>query len=125
MVVWFWTSFVTTLALVAGTVWTGKLARRVPHLVLALLSVAMLTVTVVLTEALLRAVAFPQREMSIHLFFAKTAAALVLPVVVTGIMTWRRIRFRKLHLICVASFLLMTVIATGTGIWVYSLATPR
>lgn len=121
----FWISFVITLALLAGTVWTGFRGRRTLHATLAVLTVVLLTITVLLTEALLRAVVFPAREMGIHLLFAKSGAALVLPVAVTGILTWRTRSWRRVHLACVVLFLLVAVTATGTGIWVYSLATPR
>ncbi len=125
MVVGFWSSFVVTLVLVGATVWTGFTARRRAHLGLALAAVAMLTVTILLTERLVRAIDFPEAEMAIHLIFAKTGALLVLPVAVTGILTWRRPTWKKVHLTCVALFLLDVLIATGTGIWVFSLSTPR
>ena len=125
MVTAFWPSFVTTLACLVGTLWTGFRGRRRPHLVLALLTVALLTVTVLLTEALLRAVEFPKREMTIHLGFAKTAAGLVVPVILTGALTWFRRGWLRVHLVCVVLFVLAALVATGTGIWVYALATPR
>ncbi len=121
----FWISFSITLTLLGATVCTGFLRRRKLHLALALATVAFLTVTVLLTEALLRAVDFPKREMGIHLVFAKTAALLVLPVAGTGILTWKRAKWRRVHLGCVVAFLLVAVAAAGTGLWAYSLATPR
>lgn len=125
MVLWFWISFATTLALAGATVLTGATRRRRAHFWLAPLTVVMLTITILLTERLVRAVEFPPDEMRIHLFFAKTAALLVLPVAVTGLLLARRPRLRKLHRFAVVAFLLFTVTATGTGIWVFSLSTPR
>jgi hypothetical protein len=63
--------------------------------------------------------------MRIHLWFAKSGAALVVPVVVTGLLNVRRPGFRKIHAISVGLFFLVALIATGTGIWVFTLATPR
>lgn len=121
----FWASFLVTLALLAGTAWTGRRGRRVAHYVLATTSIVMLAVTVVLTERLLRAVEFPERELGIHLTFAKTAAALVVPVVITGLLTIRWRRWKRVHLATVATFFVVTLTATGTGIWVFSLSATR
>ncbi|MFO1051516.1 MAG: hypothetical protein U1F36_04840 [Planctomycetota bacterium] len=125
MVGLFWICFAATLLLLGLTLRTGFAGRRRPHVALALATVAMLTVTVLLTEALLRAVVFPEKEMGIHLVFAKSGALLVLPVALTGIATWKRRAFLRWHLIAVLLFLVAAVTATGTGIWVYSLSTPR
>lgn len=121
----FWASFLVTLALLAGAVWTGWRGRRRLHFVVAPAAIAMLAVTVVLTERLARAVSFPEQEMAIHLAFAKTGAVLVLPVVVTGLLTVRWRRWKRAHLACVGLFFAVVLIATGTGIWVFSLSTPR
>lgn len=125
MVALFFASFAVTLALLAGTILTGKRGRRGLHLALAVCAIAMLTVTILLTEALARAVAFPAQEMGIHLIFAKSAAAMVIPVTLSGAWTWRQRRRKGIHLACVALFLLLAVVATGTGIWVWSLATSE
>ncbi|MBK8977829.1 MAG: hypothetical protein IPM29_18120 [Planctomycetes bacterium] len=125
MVTWFWASFVTTLALAGLTVWTGLRRRRRAHFVLAPATVVMLGITILLTERLVRAAQFPARELGIHLWFAKTGAALVLPVLVTGLWSARRPAVRRWHGRAVALFLLAVVVATGTGLWVFSMATPR
>lgn len=121
----FWISFLLTLGLLVGAVWTGAKGMRRAHLWLAPAGLVALAVTIVLTERLLRAVEFPKEEMRIHLWFAKSGAALVLPVVVTGILNLKRPGFRRLHAISVGLFFLVALIATGTGIWVFTLATPR
>jgi hypothetical protein len=121
----FWASFAVTLALLLGAVWTGFRGRRRAHLRLAPLALVALAVTIVLTEQLLRAVRFPERELGIHLWFAKSGAALVVPVVVTGLLTVRNRRWRRLHRAAVGLFFLCALTATGTGIWVFSLSTAR
>ena len=121
----FWASFVATLLLFAAAAVTGRRGRRRAHFVLAPAAIAMLALTIVLTERLVRSVVFPEAEMRIHLAIAKTAAALVLVVAATGIATAKLPKARPYHRIAVAGFLLATVTATATGIWVFSLSTPR
>lgn len=125
MVVGFWVSFAVTLALFGATLWAGLRHRRRLHFTFAPLAVVALTVTIVLTEQLVRAVSFPPDEMAIHLFFAKSAAGLLLPVIATGLWMARSVRARPWHRAAVVLFLLFTLTATGTGIWVFSLSTPK
>ncbi|MCC6672360.1 MAG: hypothetical protein IT458_14955 [Planctomycetes bacterium] len=121
----FWIALAATLVCVAATLRTGFLGRRRAHFVLAPASVALLALTIVLAERMGRARLFPPAEMRIHLAFAKSAALLVLPAAVTGLMLVRRPGWRRAHVACVALFLLVTAVALGTGAWVYSLSTPR
>jgi hypothetical protein len=125
VVVSFWASFLVTLVLFAGAVVTGWRGRRRAHFVLAPLAIAMLAVTIVLTERLVQAVVFPEHEMRIHLALAKTAAGLVLLAAATGLATVRFPAARRIHRVAVIGFLVATVAATCTGIWVFSLSTPR
>ena len=64
-------------------------------------------------------------ELRTHLWFAKTAAGLAVLVAVTGVYLWRTGRGRRVHFWCVVAFLVGTVVATGTGIWAFSLSTLR
>lgn len=121
----FWVSFVVTLLAIAAALTSGWLRRRRWHLVLAPVAIAVLAVTIVLAEQMARARSFPPGPMHIHLAFAKTAALLVLPVIVTGLVLWRRDRWRRGHRLAVYLFLAVTITATCTGIWVFSLSMPR
>jgi hypothetical protein len=125
LVTCFWISFATTLLLVLLTLLTGWRGQRRAHLVFALLAVALLTLTILLTERLAALREFPKAQMRIHLWFAQSAAAAVVPVAVTGAVLWRKAGWRRIHLAAVCLFLVLTLTATGTGIWVYSLSTPR
>ncbi len=125
MVLSFWISFAVTLALFGAAAVTGRLGRRKLHFVLAPAAIAMLTVTIILTERLVRALDFPKHQLAIHLAIAKTAAALVVVAAGTGVVTAFRPRFRVVHRTFVVLFLIATVVATGTGIWMFSIATPR
>ena len=121
----FWIFFSLTLIGLAVTLITGLLAQRRLHLVLGPTCVVLLVVTIVMAERMTANRSFPPHEMAIHLWFAKTAAALMLPVIVTGLVLWRTARWRRLHFWCVVAFLVMAVTASGTGVWVFSLSTPK
>ena len=125
LVATFWISFAITLLLVGGTVFTGLSHRRRVHVGFALCTVASLIGTIVLAERLGAARNFPAAEMRVHLWFAKSAALAVVPVVLTGVALWRWRRARWAHRAAVALFLLLTVIATATGTWAYGLSTPK
>lgn len=121
----FWIAFGVTLASLVTTLITGFTHRRRAHFWAAPTTVVLLAITIVLAERLVRDHDFPAAQMRIHLVFAKSAAALVIPVVVTGLALVRRPGWRRAHLVCVALFVLTTVAATVTGIWVFSLSTPK
>lgn len=124
--VWqFWIAFVATVALLGGTIWAGRTKRRRLHFTLAPLALVGLTIAIVLTERLSRAYDFPKDELATHLIFAKTAAGCVLAAALTGIASVRRPGFLKLHRICVVATGIFVLTATGTGLWVFDLATPR
>jgi len=121
----FWISFALTLLLVTLTVVQGYRRRRRSHLVLALVSVGLLTLTIVFAERLGATRNFPRAEMRVHLWFAKSATLSVLPVVFTGVGLWYRPRWRLVHRSAVFLFLLLTVAATATGTWAYGLSTEK
>lgn len=120
LAVCFWISFSVTLLLVSLTLIQGYRRQRLSHLVLALLAVASLTVTIVFAERLGASRTFPRDIMRVHLWFAKGAAFSVLPVAATGIVLWRRPRWRRMHRGFVWLFLGLTVAATCTGTWAFA-----
>jgi len=129
IVAWFWISFAATLLMAALSLWSGFRRRRKFHLVTGPVTMVLLTITILLTEKLAQARVFPEVEMAIHLVFAKVAAALALPVIATGIATAvrperGRFSWRRIHRWAVVAFFIAVVIATGTGIWVFSLSRP-
>lgn len=121
----FWISFSVTLVLLIATIASGLRRRRVAHLVFALLAVGLLTLTIVLAERVGAARTFPPGPMRIHLWFAQSAACMVLPVVVTGVVLWRRPGFRWAHRVAVLVFLLLTVSASATGTWVFGMSEAK
>lgn len=121
----FWIAFVATLATLAGALWTGFRRRRRAHLLLGPVSLVCLAVAILLAERLASVRDFPREPLRIHLWFAKSGALLALPVIVTGLLLWRSPRWRVAHRVCVVLFVAVTLIATGTGLWIFSQSTPK
>ena len=117
----FWIAFVTTVLLLVAALFTGWTRRRRPHLFVGPATIVALTVTIVLTEQLVRRYEFPADELAFHLIFAKAGGLLALPVVATGIWLWRSERARIWHRIAVVLWLLTVLTATGTGLWMFGL----
>lgn len=118
----FWLAFSTTVGLLVVSLVSGLLGRRRVHLVTGPLTIVMLGIAVLMTEQLMRGYRFPPEEMRVHLMIAKTAAALALVVVGTGLWLWRRPAARVWHRWTVWLFVVLTLTATGTGIWVFCLS---
>ena len=115
----------TTLVVAFMTVKTGRRGDRRAHLVRALSTVGLLGITIVLALWLGTQRDFPAEAMAIHKIIARAAGLLVLPVVGTGIMLWHRPSWRIAHRACVYLLLVVLVVAVGTGIWVFTLSTPK
>ena len=121
----FWIAFVATLLFVVGALVSGYRRRRRLHLVLGPAAMVALTVAILLTEELVRSYEFPEANLRFHLRFAKAAAFLALPVIASGIWLWRSGRARRAHLVFVWVWLVATLVATGTGFWMFSTGTLR
>lgn len=121
----FWIALATTVVLMVVSLVSGFGRKRRFHLVTGPLTMVSLTVAVILTEQLVRKYQFPPDELAIHKVCAKTAGLSALPVVVTGVMLARWQAIRPWHRLAVVLFVLASLVATGTGIWVWSLATLR
>ncbi|MCR9243818.1 MAG: hypothetical protein NXI31_02220 [bacterium] len=121
----FWIAFVATLVCVVGALVSGYRCRRRLHLVFGPAAMVALAFAIVFTEQLVRRYEFPRENLDFHLVFAKSAAALALPVIITGIVLLFRPKVRKLHLVCVWVWLAATLVATGTGFWMFSTGTLR
>ena len=121
----FWIFLPLTLAGLCAAVFTGKRGKRRLHLILAPSTLGLLAVTIFLAEQMGRVRIFPEDELRIHLWFAQSAAVLALPVIFTGIMLVRRPGWRRVHFVCVLLFLAVAVTATCTGVWAFSLSTPK
>ncbi|MBL8756168.1 MAG: hypothetical protein JNK15_22935 [Planctomycetes bacterium] len=121
----FWLSLSVTVLLLVGSLVTGLRRRRRLHLWLGPLTIAMLVVTVLATEQLVRAYDFPADVKAIHMPCAKAGGLLALPVVVTGLWLWRSERGRRWHRVAVWLWLCSVLVATGTGVWMFAHGTLK
>ena len=124
----FWAGFVLTLVAAAAALVTGRTGRRRAHYASAVSAVVVLGFTIYFARRLTEARELPGPELEFHLIFAKSGAVLVLPVIATGLwMAWTKGRSRVAricHRSAVVLWLLVVLVATATGIWMYSLSTP-
>jgi hypothetical protein len=121
----FWLSLVVTVALIATALVSGLRGGRRLHLVCGPAAIVMLSVTIVLTEQLVRQYDFPADVREIHLPCAKAGGLLAVPVVLTGVWLWRSPRARNWHRVAVWVWLAGVLVATATGIWMFSHGTLR
>ena len=123
----FWLAFSVTFLLLLTSLWAGLKGRRKLHLWVAPSSFVALTIAVIFAERLVNSRDFPADDLEFHLHFAYSAAGLAVPVIISGIWLARSgaPSVRILHRSCVALFMLAVLTATTTGIWVYSLSTPK
>lgn len=121
----FWIAFVATLVCVVGALISGYSGRRRLHLVFGPGAMVALTFAIIFTEQLVRRYEFPRENLDFHLIFAKSAAALAVPVILTGVLLLFQPKVRKVHGICVWLWLAATLVATGTGFWMFSTGTLR
>ncbi len=122
---WFWIVFPITLALLIGALWTGSRGIRRVHLILAPVSLVFLGVAILLAVRMGQTRNFPPDEMRIHRMFATSAALLALPVIASGLALFRSPRWRRVHRVCVILFFFTALVATGTGVWVFTMSTPK
>lgn len=115
-----------TLAALAVTVVSGHRAKLRVHLPFVALSVAFLGTTIYFAERLgeLYDLESAGLIMPVHLALAKIATGSYLLPVVTGIMTLRNRRHRRLHLLAAIVVLVFTVAAAATGAWMVFAAEP-
>lgn len=121
----FWLAFFATLAALVVALISGLWRIRRLHLFTGPATIVLLVLTVLLTEELVAHFVFPADEMRIHLTLAISAGCLAILVALTGTLLVWRPRLRRLHRYCTFGFVVMALLATGTGLWVFSLATPK
>jgi hypothetical protein len=114
-----------TVVGVVMTLVSGLQKRRRPHIVRAVVTVALLAVTILFAFLMAGVRVFPAREMAIHRVFSVSVAVLVPLVAASGILLARRPTLRWPHRACVSAFLVMAVGALVTGVWVLWLSSLR
>jgi hypothetical protein len=112
-----------TAVMMGMTVLAGIRKQRRTHVVRAITTVVSLTAAVIFAYLMsLYERVLPPREMAIHRIFSMTVAGITPAVVITGILLWRKPRWRRAHRWCVGVLVLATVGALGTGLWVLFLS---
>ncbi len=117
---WFWLAFGLTVVLLVAAICTGLSKRRRLHLWLGPLTMLSLVVTIVLTEKLMLRYDFPADLKAIHLPCAKAGGLLALPVIITGLLLWRREQWRRWHRGALVVWLVSVLLATSTGLWMFA-----
>jgi hypothetical protein len=121
----FFTALFATVALMLSALWTGLRGRRSLHLWLGPLTIANLTLAVVLAVRLGRAYSFPPGPMAIHRVFAILAGLLGAAVAFSGLTLLSRPARRGVHRRLAFAFAVAAVCATATGLWIWSGAVPK
>lgn len=121
----FWIAFVLTVTSLVAALVTGLRRWRRLHLWFGPLTIVLLAITVVLTEQLAACYDFPADVKDTHLPWAKAGGLLALPVVLSGLWLWRSERARWPHRIAVLVWLVVVLVAVGTGIWMFAHGTLR
>ena len=121
----FWIAFVTTVVLLIVAAATGFSKKRKIHLWAGPATIVALGLAIWQVEKLSRNYSFPPEVLSFHLIFAKAGGLLALPVVATGIWLSRSERARRFHRAAVILWLVVVLIATGTGLYMFGLGTPK
>lgn len=116
-----------TVALLCGVVVTGRRARLAWHLPLVGLTLISLAVTIVHAKELGQRydLASAGRITPVHLALAKIATAAYLAPAITGVLTLRDRKHRRLHSKAAMLVLALTLASTLTGLWMLLAASPR
>lgn len=121
----FWIAFAVTVLMIGMALVTGFGRKRKAHLWLGPLTIVAMAIAIVLTEQLMSNYTFPADELAVHLVFAKAGGLMAIPVAITGIWLWRSEKARVWHRVLVFLWLASVLTATGTGLWMFALGTPK
>jgi len=119
-------SLALTLVALGVVFWSGLRARLRVHFPAVASAVVLLGVTIYFAEQLGREYDLEAAGAikPVHLALAKIATAAYLMPLITGVMTLRDRRRRRLHLAAALVTLLLTVAAAFTGTWMVFAAEP-
>jgi hypothetical protein len=93
------------------------------HIIGVCVFVALLLVTIVFAELVGKRYTFASTPKTIHLALAFSATVALLAPLFTGVQHWRGQLSRGAHVVAARVFLVLTVAAIGTGLWMLSTAT--
>jgi hypothetical protein len=114
-----------TLCGLGGVFWTGMHARRRQHIPLVVITICMLGAAIFYAEQMGKGLDLEAagRIYPVHMFLAKSTTLAYLAPVVTGIMTLRAERWRRVHRPIAWTVLTLTLLTAVTGTWM-ALAAP-
>ncbi|MDA1267060.1 MAG: hypothetical protein O2816_18420 [Planctomycetota bacterium] len=115
-----------TLAGLGGVFYTGMRAQRRRHIPLVIVTVGLLATTIYFAERLGEGLLTKQAGWitPVHLTIAKVTTVSYLIPLVTGVLTLRDARRRKLHGRIAWIVLTMTLLTAATGIWMVMASPP-
>ena len=121
----FLSSLALTVALLVLTLWTGRTGRRKVHFLAAPATVAALAVAIWQAEIFGRDWDFDHVRLTVHLWCAGTALALLPGTVYSGLQLVRKPDWRGAHRRWLAGFVSTTLLAVLTAGWMFLGATPK
>ena len=118
-------ALVVTVLLLALDVWSGKTARRRPHVVLACVTLVALAVAIYFAERVGSYWTFPKGPLNVHLGLAYAATILALCVALSGVLHLYGKAPRKVHAAIAWLFVAGVIAATATGVWIFTVGEPK
>ncbi|MCB9891378.1 MAG: hypothetical protein H6833_07015 [Planctomycetes bacterium] len=124
-----WTEFFIALAAtvvaLGFVVWSGKTRRRKPHYVSVGFAAVGLGFAILYAERIGRLWDFPPVPLRIHLTLAYAATGMTLVAVVSGLLHAFSKISRAAHARLAWLTLACIVLATMTGIWIFTVGSPK
>ena len=117
-------NLLAAVALLVATLITGKRGLQRLHMRLAVVTVVVLLLAVWQADLYGRGFEFDLSKLRIHLVFAFATLFAIPPVIFTGWRLRNHDQWRRLHLRCVALFLICTVAAIVTACLMFVGAVP-
>ncbi len=121
----FFAALAATVIALAVSIALAHKHRRTAHVQAVGVMLGFLVLTLVAAEALGRRFTFVQQAYDLHMPFAYAAAGLLVLPLVTGALHWKGKVTRRAHVVTVGVWLLAVLAALGTGVWMFSGATPK
>lgn len=118
-------ALVVTVLLLGCTIWTGLRAKRRAHYPFAVATVLALAYAIVQARIYGESFDIPQLRLKIHLSLAFTSLGLLPCAVTTGVLLIRKAAVRRWHRLFTWSFVVVTVMAMATALWMLAGATPQ
>lgn len=124
-----WTEFFValgiTVVLLSVVVWSGKTRRRKTHYAFVAAALVGLTFAILYAERVGKYWSFPALPLRIHLSLAYSATVGTLLASISGLLHVFGKLTRKAHARWAWLALLLIVLATCTGVWIFAVGAPK